>query len=87
MSMKRTLLIFYVLSIGIITYGQKIVSTDVYKYPFKQDDAKWKSYKSARDRIEALQIPSVIVDSIETSLTSTRATRSGQPARCASRAR
>lgn len=67
MSMKRTLLIFYVLSIGIITYGQKIVSTDVYKYPFQQDDAKWKSYKSARDRIEALQIPSVIVDSIETS--------------------
>ena len=53
--------------IGLIAYGQKSVSKNVFTYPFKQDDAKWKSYKSARDRIEALQIPSVIVDSIETS--------------------
>jgi len=38
----------------------------VYNLPFKQGDAKWKSYKSAKDRIKALQIPDSVISHIPT---------------------
>ena len=38
----------------------------MYNLPFKQGDAKWKSYKSAKDRIKALQIPDSVISHIPT---------------------
>lgn len=61
--MKKSILFLLFLVVQTALFAQEENKTaKVYTYPFKQGDAKWKSFKSAKDRIQALQIP----DSIRT---------------------
>ena len=65
--MKRiTIFIFFIFT-GLIGYCQEDKNlTKAFAYPFKQGDAKWKSFESVKDRIIALQIPDTIIAKIPT---------------------
>lgn len=52
--MKCIILSFLFILTGLLGYCQNKAIPQVYNLPFKQGDAKWKSYKSAKDRIKAL---------------------------------
>lgn len=45
---------------------QNVTISKEYMPPFKQGDATWKSFKNAKDRIAALQIPDSLITRIST---------------------
>ena len=64
--MKRISFLSFIFFVGIIGYCQDIAVLKEYTPPFKQGDAKWKSFNCARERILALQIPDSLISQIST---------------------
>lgn len=66
--MKRTGKFLYVLLLLTLTTSVLAANTDKtsFKFPFSQEDEKWKEYKTPLDRIAALQIPEDILATIPT---------------------
>lgn len=55
----KTIIFTFALAICVFTANGKTLDNinSFYKFPFSQGDAKWKEFKTAQDRIAALQIP------------------------------
>lgn len=64
--MKRISLLFVFVLIVINVYCQEVRRHQLYTPPFKQGDATWHSFKRAKDRIKALQIPDSLLSQIPT---------------------
>ena len=65
--MKKLLLVFLLIQICFPSFCQSNKEQKLsFEYPFKQGSAKWKAYKTASDRIAALQIPKEILGKLTT---------------------
>lgn len=65
--MKRSVILFLLLSICIHFYGQDNISNYYFQYPFLQDSKEWFKYDTPAERIAALQIPENKLNEIPTS--------------------
>jgi len=63
--MKKYLIFIIVLAKGLLTYSQ-IITNDVYEFPLKRGSKEWKQFETIKERIDALQIPNIVLSNIST---------------------